>query len=64
MENMMAGWHHRLSGHEFEQSPADSEGQASLACCCPWGRKASGMTQQLNNTQPALTASDKINYSS
>ena len=23
----MAGWHHQLNGHEFEQTPEDSEGQ-------------------------------------
>ena len=23
----MAGWHHRLNGHEFEQAPGDSEGR-------------------------------------
>ena len=23
---------HRLSGHEFEQTPGDSEGQGSLTC--------------------------------
>ena len=33
----MVGWHHRLNGHEFEQTPGDSEGQGSLACCRPWG---------------------------
>ena len=26
-ENEMIGWHHRLNGHEFEQTPGDSEGQ-------------------------------------
>ena len=26
---------HWLSGHEFEQSPGDSEGEGSLACCSP-----------------------------
>ena len=26
----MVGWHHRLNGHEFEQTPGDSEGQESL----------------------------------
>ena len=26
-----------------------SEGQGSLACCCPWGRKALDMTSQLSN---------------
>ena len=35
----MVGWHHGLSRHEFEQAPGDSEGQAGLACCSPWGRK-------------------------
>jgi len=25
-------WHHQLSGHEFEQTLGDSEGQRSLAC--------------------------------
>ena len=34
----MAGWYHRLSGHESEQTPRDSEGQGSLACRSPWGR--------------------------
>ena len=33
----MAGWHHRLSGHEFEQAPIDGEGQVSLVCCGPRG---------------------------
>ena len=44
-EDEMAGWHHRLNGHEFEQSVGDSEGQGSLACCSPWGRKESDMTE-------------------
>ena len=26
-ENEMTGWHHRLNGHEFEQTPGGSEGQ-------------------------------------
>ena len=26
-EDEMVGWHHWLSGHEFEQTPGDSEGQ-------------------------------------
>ena len=38
------GWHHQLSGHEFEQILGDSEGQGNLACCSPWGRKESDMT--------------------
>ena len=33
----MVGWHHRLNGHEFEQTPGHSEGHGSLACSSPWG---------------------------
>ena len=43
-EDEMVGWHHWLNGHEFEQTPGDSEGQGSLACCTPWGQKESYMT--------------------
>ena len=42
-EDEMAGWHHWLNGHEFEQAPGDSEGQESLGCCSPWGHKESDM---------------------
>ena len=31
----MIGWHHRLSGHEFEETPGDGKGQGGLACCSP-----------------------------
>ena len=34
----------RLNGPESEQTPADSEGWGSLACCCPRGHKESDMT--------------------
>ena len=47
----MVGWHHRLNGHKFEQAPGDGEGQASLACCSPWGRKESDTTKRLNNNR-------------
>ena len=43
-ENEMIGWHHWLSGHEFEQAVGDGEGQESLECCSPWGHKESDMT--------------------
>ena len=45
----MVGWHHQLSGHEFEQTLGDSEGQGSLKCCTPWGLKESDKAEQLNN---------------
>ena len=43
-EDKIVGWHHGLNGHEFEQTPEDCEGQGSLACCSPWGRKESDTT--------------------
>ena len=36
-EDEMAGWHHRLDGHEFEQAQGGSEGQGGPACCSIWG---------------------------
>ena len=45
----MVKWHHWLNGHEFEQTPGDSEGQGILACCTSQGRKESDMTGWLNN---------------
>ena len=38
-----------LDGHEFEQTPGDSEGQESLGCWSPWGCKELDMTERLNN---------------
>ena len=47
----MVGWHHRLSGHEFEQTPGVGDGQGSLVCYSPWGRKESDTTERLNNNK-------------
>ena len=49
----MVGWHHRLDGHEFEQSLGHGEGQGSLACCSPWGCRELDMTWRLNNNKEA-----------
>ena len=38
-EDEIAGWHHRLNGHELEQTLGDSEGQRGLGRCSPWGHK-------------------------
>ena len=51
IEDEVVGWHHRLNGREFEQTPGDGEGQGSLACCSPWGRKESDTTWRLNNNE-------------
>ena len=47
----MAGWHHRLDGHEFEWTPGVGDGQGGLACYNSWGRKESDMTEWLNWTE-------------
>ena len=52
-QDEMVGWHRRLNGQEFEQTPGDSEGQGSLACCSPWGCKKSNTTERLNNNRLA-----------
>ena len=38
-EYKMVGWHYRLDGHELEQALGDGDGQGSLVCCGPWGKK-------------------------
>ena len=48
-EDEMVGWHHQLTGHEFEQALGDGEGQGSLACHSPWGHQELDMTEQQNN---------------
>ena len=49
-EDEMVGWHHWLNGCKFKQTEGDGKGQASLACCCPWGRKESDTIERLNWT--------------
>ena len=48
-EDEMAGWHHSLNGHEFEQALGGGGGRGSLACCHPWGHKESDTAEQLYN---------------
>ena len=47
-EDEMAGWHHRLDGHESEWTLGVGDGQGGLACCDSWGRKELDMTEWLN----------------
>ena len=45
-EDEMVGWHHWLNGHELV-----GDGQGSLACCSPWVRKESDLTEGLKWTE-------------
>ena len=50
-EDEMVGWHHRLNGDKFEQTPGVGDGQEGLMCCGPWGPEESDTTQRLNSTE-------------
>ena len=58
-EDEMVEWHHRLNGHEFEQTLGVGDGQGSLACCSPWGRKESDTTEQLNSNNSEYVTEKK-----
>ena len=55
-EDETVGWHHWLNGHKFEKAPGVGDGQGSLACCIPLGRKESDTTEQLNWTEKTTTS--------
>ena len=55
-EDEMVGWHYWVNGHEFEQAQGVSDGQGSLACCSPWGRKELDLTEWLNWTEPLINS--------
>ena len=49
-EDGMAGWHHRLDGHEFGWTPGAGDGQGGLVCCDSWGHNESDTTEWLSWT--------------
>ena len=59
-EDETVGWHRRLNRQEFEQAPGVGDGKGGLACCSPWGRKESGMTERLNWTALKFSNFSKI----
>ena len=44
----MVEWHLQFDGHEFEQRLGIGDGQESLECCSPWGRKELDPTEQVS----------------
>ena len=35
----MVRMHHQINGHELEEALGVGDGQGSLVCCSPWGRR-------------------------
>ena len=50
-EDEMVGWHNQHDGHELEKALGVGDGQGSLACCSPWGRKESDTIERMNWTE-------------
>ena len=62
-EHEMVRQDHWFNGHEFEQTPGDSGGQKSLACCSSWGRRVRhnlATEQQQSQKIESATADMKI----
>ena len=53
----MVGWHYWLDGYEFEQALGVDDGQGSLVCCSPWGRKESDTAEWLDWTDKSSESS-------
>ena len=54
-QDEMAGWHHQVNGHEFEQTLGDGKGQGGLPCCSSRGLKELDTTERLNNNNSVYT---------
>ena len=46
-EDEIVGWHHRLDGHEFEETPGVGDGQGGLECSSSWGHKELDRVERL-----------------
>ena len=59
-EDEMAGWHHRLDGHEFEWTPEVGDGQGGLLCCDSRGLKELDTIEWLNWTEQNWTECNSV----
>ena len=51
-EDEIVGWHHRLNGQEFEQTPGDGEGQGSLMLQSKGSQSPRGLSKQTTTAPP------------
>ena len=51
----MVAWYHRLYGHE--QALGVGDGQGSLGCCSPWGRKQLDIPDESQSPEALLERS-------
>ena len=58
-EDEVAGWPHRLDGHECEPAPGVGDGQGGMACCDSWGRKELDTTERLNWTDHKIISQQR-----
>ena len=56
----MAGLHHQLNGHEFEQTQGDSKVQGCLVCYSSWGLEESHKTQGKKNSNMYMFTHTRI----
>ena len=54
IEDELAGWHHQLNGHEFEQAPEIVKDREAWRAS-PLGSKELDMTDRLNNNEQDTT---------
>ena len=54
-EDEMVGWHHRIDGHDSGQALGAGDGQGSLVCCSPWGRRVGHNWATVLTWDPAHT---------
>ena len=51
---LLVGWHHRVDGHESEQTPGGGDGQGGLRRCSAWGHKESDTTERLSSNSKSF----------
>ena len=62
-EDKMAGWHHRLNGHEFEWTSGVGDGQGGLASCGSWGHSWTQLSDWTELNKSSICLKEKRKHS-